>query len=199
MRDVTYDVKTLTFRHDCYMIVSMIHKTLWSSSFCGSLYTHTTSTAANNTSPCQALHSGIAICSPRSATPTFWSAGIVWSHMRPSLQSQTPLQACRLLLNAPGCPAISVRTPHCRKKTNARPIQTLTGSCFRPAQERCRHKVTSFFHQSALKDTNAICDFILHCKSCWQRWSPFEKSHCAQPLLVATVFFFFMWKTTKSR
>ena len=121
MWDLTYDVvslivKTLTFRNYCYVIVSMIHKTLWSPSFCGSLYTHNTSTAANNTSPCQALHSGIAICSPRSPTPTFWNAGIFWNHSRPSLQSQSPLQACRLSLNAPGCPAISREDPTLQEK-----------------------------------------------------------------------------------
>lgn len=142
MRDLTYDVvslivKTLTFRNYCYVIVSMIHKTLWSPSFCGSLYTHNTSTAANNTSPCQALHSGIAICSPLSPTPTFWNAGIFWNHSRPSLQSQSPLQACRLSLNAPGCPAISVRTPHCRTNqctSNSDAYRLMTPDCARKMQ-----------------------------------------------------------------
>ena len=51
-----------------------------------------------------------------SPTPTFWNAGIFWNHSRPSLQSQSPLQACRLSLNAPGCPAISREDPTLQEK-----------------------------------------------------------------------------------
>ena len=57
--------------------------------------------------------------------------------MRPSLQSQTPLQACRLLLNAPGCPAISVRTPHGRKNqctSNSDAYRLMLSACARKMQ-----------------------------------------------------------------